>query len=113
MGSFILKDFKFCGDRLMEKKAREQFENWITDKTPYFSRYNEIIADQESLSGWLFRFFDEQGIVIEIWYGDGHKGKVYWYGDIDATTVINRANSRTEAEQAAFEKAFEILEKTT
>ena len=83
---------------------------------------NEV--DFESLIGWLFRFFDEQGIHIDIFadFNDSehrltgfgfliwHKvegGEGYYWTDNSGGTYCK---SRTEAWKAAFIKSFEILE---
>ncbi len=67
----------------------------------------------------LYDFFDEQGIYINICthksiYDEPDKFTISWY-DIFLNKAENIAHdgnyySRTEAEEKAFEKAFEILE---
>ena len=66
----------------------------------------------------LYDFFDEQGLFVEIGFGYESKlQKITWdYGitplgfDYQTDWDIN-FKTRPEAETAAFEKAFEILEK--
>ena len=68
----------------------------------------------ESLSGWLFKFFDEQGIVIVLNPDEQDKYKTWLYEIcIIGHWEYIKCNfeSRPKAEQAAFEKTFGILEK--
>ena len=68
----------------------------------------------ESLSGWLYKFFDEQGIVVQLYFHNYH-GWSALVGNMKKEIIKHRWTSmyektRQEAEQAAFTKAFEILE---
>ena len=57
----------------------------------------------------LYKFFDEQGIYIEIFSAPNPR---CFFTQINRhpPMVIPKYNTRQEAEQAAFTKAFEILE---
>lgn len=66
----------------------------------------------ESLSGWLFKFFDEQGIYIsiDVW-NLLEKAEIRWNIDTQSGYgEIGKAKTRQNAEQTTFTKAFEILE---
>jgi len=67
-----------------------------------------------AIVGDLFKFFDEQGICINI-SGWIHEDDPYYEYEIftDGQYVINSPNfqSRQEAWKSAFIKAFELLEK--
>jgi len=94
-------------------KANSLFSEWI-DKRGLIN-----FVDRD-----LYDFFDEQGIFIqsEIEYtreidelnNNPHYCIEEWYYDIHDHSLSLASDypfkSRTEAEQAAFEKAFEILE---
>ena len=75
-------------------------------------RYKKTVSySQEELHGCLYRFFDENEIIINICFALSEA----WYYNIDTDVSFCTANddtfkSRTEAETAAFTKAFEILE---
>ena len=57
----------------------------------------------------FYDFFDEQGIIIEImWYHKDFRMNVWYNKEVK---FAGHLNSRQEAEEAAFTKAFEILEK--
>ena len=64
---------------------------------------------------YLYDFFDEQKIIIDIGY---HRLSMYSFMIFDNDSIVFGRDdnpelgylTRTEAEQAAFEKAFEILE---
>jgi len=61
----------------------------------------------------LYDFFDEQEITINVWFASYQFiFEILTVNDIynDYEEEGNGYNSRKEAEQAAFEKAFEILE---
>ena len=65
------------------------------------------------LSGWLFRFFDEQGIFITVEFNMffHFNWKFITTPEIDKVGHSDYDYStRTEAKEKAFEKAFEILE---
>lgn len=58
----------------------------------------------------LFDFFDENAIFISV-STDGVCWEYDIYNPDGIGGIIDMWNNRTEAEEAAFEKAFEILEK--
>ena len=67
----------------------------------------------------LFDFFDEHGIYVSAYYRiDQAKKPIHIFlprvsykeDEIYTTEILGDFNSRQEAEQAAFEKSFEILE---
>ena len=73
----------------------------------------------ESLSGWLYRFLDEKGIHVDILMrtdlADIERPLVFgakiWYVKFEwQIQDLGKFDSRPEAEEAAFIKAFEILE---
>ena len=108
-------------------KAWEKFENFAivdpeleADSVGYSDDYVDDInrLSLTTLSGYLFRFFDEQGIYIVIdWCNFEYRITVY-FPKFDIVYPCNEENieeyqwfkTRQEAEQAAFTKAFEILE---
>lgn len=107
-------------------KAWEKFKDFnLHKRTGCFDKNVEDYIKSwkfESLSGWLFRFFDEQNIVILIdamsskrfegHYIWGYKIFRYWSDKSPAhDSHAEILQIREEAEQAAFTKAFEILEK--
>ncbi len=90
------------------------FEEWVDTAWWLINKRN--IRD-------LYDFFDEQGIYISIRYDnrwenpDSTDSEVINYWDWDIDDSLNNLGSsqveeptRTEAEEKAFEKAFEILE---
>ena len=106
----------------IKKKYPKSWEKWIDyfhchnkdyhHLLQFFTDNKRLLYETESLSGWLFRFFDEQGMIIIISY-DSYGGKYYW--KIYHSTAVEGESfwsSRQEAEQAAFTKTFEILEET-
>ena len=64
----------------------------------------------------LYDFFDSQGIIVEITKYYHNAGNTKWNYDVSDELNYNLGNNfdeyatRTEAEEKAFEKAFEILE---
>ena len=87
-------------------KAYDKLNIWICDK------FNSEGEKDYFLERWLFDFFDEQDIYIELTWG----GKCWRYDIINPIYCNNlgyskeKYKTRTEAEEKAFEKAFEILE---
>ena len=106
-------------DKIKEKypKAWEKCDNFIGCTWLELWHKESIYV----LSGWLFRFFDEQGIYITVAFnnefgqGEFHQ---YWIGEIDIKIeedeytgdYFERSKTRIEAEEKAFEQAFSILE---
>lgn len=91
--------------------------NWKKIKKDYPKSYSELEGIGISGSVWdrsLYDFFDENEMIIIIDY-DFHDGVFLWKFDITygCGTMYESAaqyTDRNKAEQAAFEKAFEILE---
>jgi len=100
--------------------ALEMFVNWITQNAaliPYLNQEQFIInVSVEFLIGWLFRFFDEQGIYIDINFIDP-KNKwdctIWLYSEHGGMVAeeCGSSKSRIKAWQAAIPKAFEIYQK--
>ena len=70
------------------------------------------VWDISKITSWelrhLYDFFDEQGIIIEIkWYKTDFRYNI-WFNDY--VRNAQHRKTRTEAEEQAFLKAFEILE---
>ena len=88
-------------------KAWNKFYYWLLNDAGIDSTM--ILCDPETVSGWLYKFFDEQGIYIEIFSAPNPR---CFFTQINRhpPMVIPKYNTRQEAEQAAFTKAFEILE---
>ncbi len=100
---------------------------WTVEKRGKFARQKTSLFMQEDIRT-LYDFFDEQGIIIEIGLDSeftDENGEVtipecfyyqLYHNVRDATEDLSPAGynagykTRTEAETAAFEKAFEILE---
>ncbi len=114
-------------DKIKKKypKAWEKFEKFVEVDMRGYGEIGDRIwhkldkMDIGILSGWLFRFFDEQGIQVFITpnydpdenMGDFIQGGVAYYILADKKEQQKLPfNSRTEAEESAFTKAFEILE---
>ena len=91
----------------IKKKYPKSWEKW----NEYMSRYTTMweINLLENLSGSLFRFFDKQEIYIEIIITTNSK-KFFYEINRKANLPYEKFNSRTEAEESAFTKAFGILE---
>ena len=90
-------------------KAWQMFYDWLLYDAGIDSTM--ILCDPETVSGWQYKFFDEQGIIIEIEYHIF--GEVFGYYIIGTWRKLwtkENFNTRQEAEQAAFTKAFGILE---
>lgn len=73
-------------------------------------------SDMALMSGYLYDFFDENNTIIQLWLRWGSWEYLVVYDDINEKLNSYGKegfdfNSRKEAEQAAFEKAFEILER--
>ena len=96
--------------------------NWTKIKENYPKAHKllfdkqRIVMDVDS-DRFLYDFFDEQGIVIDIAFTPAKEsdGKTEFYydfclDDFPAFESRNHFKTRTEAEIVAFEKAFEILE---
>ena len=90
-------------------KAEELADNWGDTHT----------IDWRQSDRWLYDFFDEQGIYINIsreylWEGEYDTNpRREWQGFIEyepSSEATDFYNTRTEAEEQAFIKAFEILE---
>ena len=101
-------------------KAWKKYVDWHSGKSSMIPYLNEEVNSEEKfienmffeyLSGWLFRFFDEEGIHISIHYSGVEYYYQYWMDGNLLETSDDTFKSRDEAEKAAFEKAFEILEK--
>lgn len=102
--------------------------NWQEIKEKYPRSYNLIYQQAreyanvlyESPIRWLYDFFDEQGISVTIDWSHSEKPTIGidWYYEItdfglpaQIFECVNvYAGNRTEAEEQAFLKAFEILE---
>ena len=87
-------------------KAWEKFEAFAS-----YECYDWVGGGIEDLSGWLFKFFDDQGIHIEIYiiYGGGNRQFGWAIDELNKENGL-RYKIRTKAWEAAFPKAFEILE---
>ena len=99
----MFEQFMYC--HLGEEHILRTNENTIKE----FIKVINSKLPLEILSGWLFRFFDEQGIYIEIYSIPNPREYMYMINrnwDRDMPNL----KTRQEAEQAAFTKAFEILE---
>ncbi len=94
-------------------KAFDKYSEWLEDPTEIteygFLVYIEMNDKHTIVNGrYLFDFFDEQGIYITIKYRYGIpvEKSFIWYIE----SWYDTHTTRTEAEEQAFEKAFEILE---
>ena len=105
-------------NKIKEKypKAYQLGQDWWVEKCDFYDV--ELLAQPKS-NRFLYDFFDEQGISVTIdWnHSDNPTIKVEWYYEISdfempakILQITDRFHSRTEAEENAFEKAFEILE---
>ncbi len=89
--------------------------DWNKIKEKHPKAWNKLISWQEGKFGFICRqlydFFDEQGIIIIIEYG--LPSATEEYGFIPSIRAewppLESYKTRTEAEEKAFEKAFEIL----
>ena len=101
--------------------------NWTEIKEKYPKAYDSLLEWEPiiDISVWiyfkdrnLYDFFDEQELIIEIGVEYGKDCEDYWFewfinlkGTGGADYLGHKCyKSRSEAEQAAFTKAFEILE---
>ncbi len=83
-------------------KARKQFREWVAKNIAHNVGFCFECRD-------LFDFFDEQGIYISLHHIEGE----FIYEIEDGNYFNDDAeyeSTRTEAEEKAFEKAFELLE---
>ena len=86
-------------------KAWELFQGWWGENYPQF---DWLMCNRE-----LYDFFDEQGIYLEVYVvgiSDKFKATKWNYDIANEQVDYLDYNSRTEAEEQAFLKAFEILE---
>jgi len=100
-------------------KAWEAFEKWLqTDVVFNMDEFQAIEKDIYKFSlniRKLFDFFDKQGLVILI---DYYQNYFYWFikSPNDIINISGEAwkkiKTRTEAETAAFTRAFKMLERT-
>jgi hypothetical protein len=79
-----------------------------------FKQYEEtfekvVYSNKTNVNRYLYDFFDEKGIHAAIWAYEISPLLYKWaiYGNIGGVLTFN---TRTEAEEAAFLKAFELLE---
>lgn len=112
------------------KKAWKKWEEWLhanlQDSITYQkdrsffsfnSKFNSILFKTlpfQMLYGLFLGFFDEQGIVVQIDYYVDEDIKAWTYA-LHSDSQLSMFESedmktRTEAQQAAIEEAFEILE---
>ena len=97
-------------EKIKETKA---YEEWI-DFYPY--NWDEFTLKEaypfENLIGWLFRFFDERGIIVEATH-DSNEKEWNWFviqkGKIEADGWGYQEPDRPSALKEGFEKAFEVL----
>jgi len=106
----------------IKKDSPDAFKVWNN----YISQYDQLwdLKPLESVIGWLFTFFDKQGIYIVL--NDFFKVKPNMESDLkwtighydkdgctltDIESFNKQFESRSEAWQAAIPKAFEILQK--
>ena len=87
-------------------KAYEKYAMWHNYKNP-----NRIIKKRECDDRDLYDFFDEQGLCITVRPWNLRLDKwLYTIWNIDEDTTLIAHPTRTEAEEKAFVKSFEILE---
>jgi len=97
-------------------EAWDKFHIWLWESMglPPDEKLPDLINDRfESLSGWLFNFFDEQGIVIVLDLDEKNQYKTWLFEISDNghwEHIEYGFQTRPEAKQASFTKAFEILE---
>ena len=105
-GKFIQFIYSREWDNILENKYLK------INKTSEFESYVESLSF-ESLSGWLFKFFDDQGIYIAI-ECISFGGRIWETRITSSHGLLYKSEillkSRQEAKQIAFTKAFEILE---
>ena len=103
-------------------KAWDKFENFAivdseleADSFGYSDDYVDDInrLSLTTLSGYMFKFFDNQDIYIIVVYDKIAHDDFYLFRWCIRGYVVSKEeyHNRQEAEQAAFKKAFEILEK--
>jgi len=99
-----------------EEEITAQYESLKDGHKEFYPQTRLKIFEMDNLIFWndrqLYDFFDEQGIYIFPLRGGYHfKGLKFGY-EIQADRRYRQHGfkSRPQAEQAAFEKAFEILE---
>lgn len=114
-------------DKIKESypKGWEVFKKFCYIETDVFYDVNDEIIniydseiDFENVSGWLYKFFDENKICVFVRPVNILKSKDF-IAIVFANQVMpygkqslhrNSFTTRSEAEKAAFKKAFEVLE---
>ena len=95
-------------------KAFDKYSEWLEDPTE-ITEYGFLVYiemnDKHTIVNdrYLYDFFDEQGINISIGAFLGFDYRIYQKANTLASNKIT-FDTRTLAEEKAFEKAFEILE---
>jgi len=93
----------------IEKKHPKGYEKYLdwnhSDDCPSVECYQFNKRD-------LYDFFDEQEIYCSVYSKDSIKGKIWWndIGAFGRYIPLKTRESRREAEEQVFLKAFEILE---
>ena len=102
---------------LFEKWFRDGFipgidDIWYDGQNAYFCSEYWKYEDEAINTRELYDFFDEQKIIITTYFiwGGGFRYAINDGGANDGGYYSEWIKSRTEAEEAAFTKAFEILE---
>lgn len=94
-------------------KAYKRGQDWWTDNIEHYQR-NGIVDEYESLTvseRFLYDFFDGEGIYITVRPYNFRVDKwFYAFWGIEVDYEMLKAKTRTEAEEQAFLRAFEILE---
>lgn len=80
------------------------------EKYALWQNYQKIAPQKTFFIRDLYDFFDEQGIYIEIRFNIFRQGFGFYIIGKWKPVLFSNYNTRTEAEEKAFEKAFEILE---
>lgn len=114
-------------------KAKETLKNWVREQLaevqafmykeakldPKEAKIPEIADEQleSTIAGYftynargLYEFFDSQGILIEIFQANKEASKFGY--QVDNQVATETYNSRFDAEKAAFDASFDLLERT-
>lgn len=92
-------------------KAYNAFDHWLSNvELPFPPIWDYLTMAFEMQSGVLERFFDEQGLFFEVYMELGLNHKEIRWGIPGWNAAMTGCATRSEAQLAAFNRAFEILE---
>ena len=106
-------------------ELNEQFEIWVVDRyedefyamghelEPTFTHYSNTFQELPFSMQWgvYLEFFDSVGVDVTITRNKGFANRLFHLAIINKKRLDTKFDTRTEAQQEAIKKAFEILNK--